>query len=100
MNKIFIILFALIAFNVSAVYAKKCKPKAEVKELKLDKYGCYTGGPGSDYCEIPAGLKFKEGISRAGSVTCQPGYFACCAYRCRCIPNPQKKIINNQKQLL
>lgn len=89
MNKVFIILIALVAFNVSAVYAKKDKTKAEVKELKLDEYGCYSGGPGSDYCEIPAGLKFKEGTSRECNVTCGPGYFACCGVGCRCVREPK-----------
>lgn len=91
MNKIFIIILALVAFNVSAVYAKKDKPKAEVKELKVDKYGCYTGGPGKTYCEVPGGLKFKDGVSLSCSVECWPGNFACCAAHCRCYPEPKKK---------
>ena len=46
--------------------------------------GCSSGGPGATSCSIEATVLGSGG---ACSVTCGPGYYACCSYssNCRCV---------------
>ena len=45
---------------------------------------CYNGGCGASQCSIDAGISIAGyGISAAGSVTAEDGYFACCSLQCK-----------------
>lgn len=49
---------------------------------------CYSGGKGSSSCSIDGGITILGcGVSVACSVSCQNGYYACCALSCDCIKN-------------
>lgn len=46
---------------------------------------CYSGGRGASSCSIQAGITIGGGISAGCSVTCLPGYYACCGLKCTCV---------------
>lgn len=47
---------------------------------------CYNGGVGSNQCSIEGGITIAgSGVSANCSVSCDPGYYACCGIRCTCI---------------
>lgn len=48
---------------------------------------CWNGGVGSRKCSIEAGTEILGyGLSAGCSVECDPGYYACCGFRCVCNP--------------
>lgn len=51
---------------------------------------CLAGGPGSNYCIVPAGVDINGGVTGGCSVTCSEGYYACCGIRCICKPYDEK----------
>ncbi|MDE6541275.1 MAG: hypothetical protein K2L74_04620, partial [Muribaculaceae bacterium] len=47
---------------------------------------CYSGGPGTNTCEVPAGIDINGETTVGCAVTCADGYYACCGLRCICVP--------------
>lgn len=51
---------------------------------------CIEGGIGASSCSIEAGITILgNGVTVGCSTECQKGYYACCALRCKCKPNPK-----------
>lgn len=79
MNKLFLLIVALCAFNI-AVFASKSSDSEINRVIPL----CIEGGPGSTTCSIDGSV---HGTGASCSVECRPGYYACCGLHCTCMRN-------------
>jgi hypothetical protein len=51
---------------------------------------CHNGGPGATACSISSGITIPViggGTTTGCQVSCGTGYYACCSFRCTCVPN-------------
>ena len=79
----------LFIANLALFLISSCKTDTEAEKVTTETTAtaqCYSGGPGTSTCEVPAGIDINGETTIGCSVTCDDGYYACCSLRCICIP--------------
>lgn len=80
-----ILILAFINLMLFAVISCR-NSRAGISSSASAKSECYSGGPGTSTCEIPAGIDINGETTVGCSVTCSDGYYACCGLTCKCMP--------------
>lgn len=79
----------LFIANLALFPISSCKIDTETEKVTTDTTAiaqCYSGGPGTNTCEVPAGIDINGETTVGCAVTCADGYYACCGLRCICVP--------------
>lgn len=76
----------MLAFANILVFALSAGGGAQTNGISV---ACASGGVGSTQCSIDANV---VGNGAGCSVSCGPGYYACCGVGCYCVKSPKDLI--------